>query len=235
MLRVEWQGEELVLLRQRGLWWPRGGVLWIADPHFGKAATFAAAGIPVPAAAQADDLARLDALLHLSAVKRLVVLGDFLHAADSRDDATLSALRTWRARHDAVTIDLVLGNHDRRAGDPPTDLGMTCAAELAVGPFLCRHHPPQPSDACAAPLLAGHLHPAFALPGGGLRLPCFWFTARLAVLPAFGRFTGHTTIRPARGERLYAVGPDGVAAVWGAERGGASMHPDAGTSGGGDS
>ena len=40
MIEVEWQGEKLHFLARKGLFWPREKTLFVADPHFGKAATF---------------------------------------------------------------------------------------------------------------------------------------------------------------------------------------------------
>jgi metallophosphoesterase superfamily enzyme len=56
--------------------------------------------------------------------------------------------------------------------------------------------------------LCGHLHPCVQLLGRArdrLRLPCFWFGASVGVLPAFGAFTGMHPIRPAPGERVFAI------------------------------
>jgi hypothetical protein len=44
----------------------------------------------------------------------------------------------------------------------------------------------------------------------GLSSPCFHFTPQLAVLPAFGTFTGSHSIRPAREDRVFVIGPDEV-------------------------
>ena len=46
-----WAGEPLHLLPERALWWPAARVLFVADLHLGKAATYRALGQPVPAAA----------------------------------------------------------------------------------------------------------------------------------------------------------------------------------------
>jgi len=51
------------------------------------------------------------------------------------------------------------------------------------------------------PTLAGHLHPAVRLAPRrslrpALRAACFWLTPRLAVLPAFGGFTGTRLVTP---------------------------------------
>ena len=41
-------------------------------------------------------------------------------------------------------------------------------------------------------------------------LPCFCFGRRGALLPAFGIFTGHRVIRPARQDRIYVIAGDEV-------------------------
>jgi DNA ligase-associated metallophosphoesterase len=65
------------------------------------------------------------------------------------------------------------------------------------------------------PRIAGHVHPCFSLHGrsDSLRLPCFHFAAGVAVLPAFGAFTGMHAIRPAPGDRVWVVAADRVMAV----------------------
>ncbi len=63
MIEIDWGGERLVVLAERALYWPRRRTIIIADPHFGKAATFRQAGIPVPHGTTATDLDRLRRLL----------------------------------------------------------------------------------------------------------------------------------------------------------------------------
>jgi uncharacterized protein len=41
-------GEDVLLLPERALFWPRACALVVADVHWGKAASFRAAGIPIP-------------------------------------------------------------------------------------------------------------------------------------------------------------------------------------------
>ncbi|MBS0453214.1 MAG: ligase-associated DNA damage response endonuclease PdeM [Proteobacteria bacterium] len=209
---VRWAGERLLLLPERALCWPAAGVLFVADLHLGKAATFRALGQPVPGGTTAQNLGRLDALLAAHAVRHLVLLGDFLHAAQARTPALLSALDDWRARHGDLACTLVRGNHDSRAGDPPSSLGIDIVTEpWLIGPFACCHHP-QPHATHF--VLAGHLHPVCGLHGSGrdsMRLPCFVQEGAQAVLPAFGEFTGGWFVQGAGGRRFYAVGGD---AVW---------------------
>ena len=181
-------GEDVVLLVERALFWPRAGTLVVADLHWGKAATFRAAGIPVPVGGTSDDLARLDAALFRTCARLLFVLGDLFHAKAGRiASLTRAELRRWRALRDELEIMLVRGNHDRHAGDPPDDLRINCVnAPAFVPPFVLRHEPAASPEGYT---LAGHLHPGIVLAGPALqreRLPCFWLTPGGAVLPAFG-------------------------------------------------
>jgi DNA ligase-associated metallophosphoesterase len=205
-IRVEIRGETLHLFPERAAYWSSARTLLVADPHFGKAATFRAAGIPVPRGTTADGLARLDALLARADVQRIIFLGDFLHAREGRAPATLDALRHWRERRRDVEMLVVRGNHDRSAGDPPAEIGIASVnAPVLEPPFVFTHHPAA-SD--AGYVVAGHLHPGADLSGPGrqrARFPCFWIGATGAVLPAFGDFTGLWAVTPESGDRVFVI------------------------------
>ena len=214
-VQVRMAGEEIVLLPERAFFWPRTGTLVAADFHWGKAATFRAAGIPIPRGTTGDDLARLDAALLRTCARRLVVLGDLFHARAGRiATRTLAELRRWRGLRSELEILLVRGNHDRHAGDPPDDLLINCVdAPAFVPPFVLRH---EPSSSAEGYTLAGHVHPCAVLTGPGLqraRLPCFWLTPRAAVLPAFGSFTGLGPVSPEPQDRIFVIADDEVLAV----------------------
>ena len=205
--RVRLAGEEILLLPERALFWPRAAALIAADLHWGKAATFRAAGIPVQAGTTSADLARLDAALDRTCARRLLILGDLFHARAGRvAAATVAELRHWRGLQPELEVLLVRGNHDRHAGDPPEDLRINCVnAPAFVPPFILRH---EPTAAGEGYTLAGHIHPRLVLSGPALqreRLPCFLLSERMAVLPAFGSFTGLATIEPGAGDRAFVV------------------------------
>jgi uncharacterized protein len=210
--RVQWAGQDLVLLAERALWWPEQGVLFIADLHLGKAATYRALGQPVPGGTTQENLARLDQLIYTHRPRQIVFLGDFLHAAQAHTPQVLASLHAWRAQHAHLALTLVRGNHDLRAGDPAPTLGIAVVNEPhLIGPFAACHHP-QAHDTHF--VLAGHVHPVCTLRGRGrdrLRLPCFVLQDQQATLPAFGEFTGGWQVQAAPGRCFYAVGGG---AVW---------------------
>ncbi len=206
--------EILHLLPERALYWPRTGTLFIADPHFGKAATFRAHAIPLPEGTTEAELQRLTQALDRTGAQRLIILGDLLHAAKGREAAVLDAVSQWRAEHSDLDIHLVRGNHDRHAGDPPADWRMALIDGPTPGPhWVLNHEPLEPTTGYA---LVGHLHPAVQLTGKGrqtLKLPCFWFGEKCGVLPAFSAFVDHGTIYPRQGDQVFVVTAQQVLAV----------------------
>lgn len=209
-LEIQLKRERLILLPERAMFWPRAGTLFVADAHWGKAAAFRAAALAIPESG-GDDLLRLDRALARTGARRLVLLGDLLHAKTSRTPGTLDTFSTWRSAYPNLEILLVRGNHDERAGDPPAEWRIVCAdAPYLDTPFVLQHEPiPSPRGYT----LAGHLHPGAVLTGSGrqaLKLPCFWFGAKVGVLPAFGTFTGTAAIRPRPGDRVFVVAEDEV-------------------------
>ncbi|MBC3954962.1 MULTISPECIES: ligase-associated DNA damage response endonuclease PdeM [Pseudomonas] len=204
--------EELWLLADKAIYYPAERALLIADAHFGKAAAYRKLGQPVPHGTTQANLRRLDRLLDDYLCEHLIFLGDFMHAPESHALGTLHSLHEWRASRAGLRITLIRGNHDKRAGDPPTSLDIEVVAEpLLLGPFALQHEP----DAHATHhVLAGHVHPVYRLHGRGrqsLRLACFYLGQKVSLLPAFGEFTGGFAIRPAKNTMIYVTG-DG--AIW---------------------
>src|SRR5690349_17592680 len=91
-------GERLELLPERAVYWGRVKTLLVADPHFGKAAAFRAAGVLVPRGTTTETLSRLDAALARTGASRILFLGDFLHAKEGRSPETLRTINEWRDR-----------------------------------------------------------------------------------------------------------------------------------------
>ncbi len=214
-LPISYAGQTIWLLPEHALWWPDCRILFVADLHLGKAATYRALGQPVPSGTTLENLRRLSQLIDHYQPAQLVFLGDFLHAAQARTASVFSELERWRQGHADLDCTLVRGNHDSRAGDPPANLNISVVDEpYLVGPPDCQfaacHHPQtHPTHA----VLAGHTHPVVQLQGPArdrLRLPCFVFGARSAILPAFGEFTGGHAVVAQPGVQLYAAGGNSV-------------------------
>jgi uncharacterized protein len=203
---AEIAGERLVLMPERVAHWPRMRTLLVADAHFGKAAAFRAAGVPVPRGTTTGSLARLDSALTRTGATRIVFLGDFLHAREGREPESTRVVAEWRQRHASVEMVLVRGNHDARAGDPDASIGIRCVdAPVSEVPFVFTH---KPAMADAGYVICGHIHPAVRLTGRGresTRLPCFWVRARQMVLPAFGEFTGTAEVDIDPSDRVWVI------------------------------
>lgn len=210
VFRVEIAGEPLHLRPDGAVWLPGHDALLVADLHLGKAQTFRRLGVPVPSGTTERTLARLTDALQATGARRLLVLGDFLHARQGLSPALHAALARWREQHAALAVTVVRGNHDRHAGDPPASLGIEGSDEpLTLGPWALCHHPQAVAGRQA---LAGHWHPGVVLRGPGgdrLRRPCFWFGRAdgepVGVLPAFGAFTGMAPVRRQPGDRVFLL------------------------------
>lgn len=208
---TEIAGEQLILLPERAAYWGGAQTLLVADPHFGKAAAFRAAGVPVPRGTTTGSLARLDAAVTRTRATRIVFLGDFLHAREGREAETTRVVADWRRRHASVDMLLVRGNHDKRAGDPGPEIDIRCVdGPVAESPFVFTHKPAVSDDGY---VICGHVHPAARLTGPGyesLRLPCFWAQSRTMILPAFGEFTGVADIEAHPGDRVWVIADGAV-------------------------
>ncbi len=205
-LPVKIAGEEMVLLPERAMYWSSEKALLIADPHWGKDATFRASGIPVPSGTADEAIARVDCLVRRTGAREVIFLGDLLHAREGRSPVVFASLTQWRSSNMDIRLLLIRGNHDRRAGDPPSDLGVNCEdAPYRRGPFILDHHPRASAEGY---VLAGHVHPGVRIYGRGRqseRLPCFFIGENVGILPAFGDFTGLADISSSDNDEIYAI------------------------------
>ncbi len=213
---VQWAGERFTLSPLRLAYWARRRTLLVADLHLGKPAAFRHAGVPVPEECTSADLSRLSEALLQFPTDRLVMLGDLLHARTARAQQTIDTITRWRTGHAELDIVLVRGNHDAHAGDPPEEWGFRVAdepfAEPDDGVIAFAHYPEAAQHDRDRFVLAGHVHPAVRLTRGSrsLRTPCFWFSGRFGVLPAFGSFTGTAVVTPSVHDQVFIVGDDAV-------------------------
>ena len=212
MVTLDVGGQALMLLPQRAVFLPESDTLVVADAYIGKAPSFRPPGEPVPVGTTEEALSILTGLVLRLDVKRVVFLGDFLESVRSLAPGTLAAVTRWRELHSALELTLVRGDpHEGSGADPPVALDMQVFDEPLMHRGLALCHHPRPMD--GAFVLAGHLHPCVSVGGRAYdwhRLPCFWFSKRVGVLPAFGAFTGMQAIRVHHGERVFATTADRV-------------------------
>lgn len=211
-LSIRIAGKRMVLHADRALYWPAQRRLLVADLHLGKADVFRRAGIALPVGGTGHDLARLSTLVEATGASAVWVLGDLLHGAT---DTThwRRGWNAWRERHASLRVAAIAGNHDRALASAQMDLDLL-GEEVDEAPFLFRHAPLPPGDACAGHhVVCGHLHPSIALPGLRGAWPGFWLRANATVLPAFSRFTGGGAIRLGAGERFAICGEGGLVTV----------------------
>jgi DNA ligase-associated metallophosphoesterase len=212
-------GEELHLHPARAVIWPRCRTVIVADTHFGKSGHFGRHGIAVPAGSDAADRERLNRLVEDAAARRLVILGDFLHAPLIGGGSDADDLRGWVEQlGKTVDVHVVAGNHDRGGSWHPPEPLRWWAESWIDPPFRFIHDAGRACASASDPLftLSGHVHPVVRLRGarkGALRVPVFWQKSNGLILPSFGLFTGGFAVRPAAGERLYAAGSRAVVVI----------------------
>lgn len=203
-LSIHIADEELWLLAERALYWPRKGVVLIADVHLGKVSHFRRNGIHVPEQAIMDNFRRLQRVVDHCSPQSVYFLGDLFHSYENRE---LDALGEFLKQNGQVQFHLVLGNHDILPQERYLDLGLDLHLEPhSLEPFFLRHHPLE--SASEGFHFAGHLHPGVVLHGQGrqrLRLACFFQSPHQMILPAFGEFTGKAILTPVPGDRVYVI------------------------------
>lgn len=207
------QGETLYLLPERAIFWPREKALLLADPHLGKAAHFRRHGVPVSGEVMQRDLAILSRLVDQWQPEELIFLGDLFHSGYNQE---WERFCQWMADFPGQGI-LVRGNHDILRLSHYEAARLTLVEGwLDRGPFRLIHALPEPCGPEDPYCLAGHVHPGVALNGAGrqrLKLPCFHFGDKGALLPAFGQFTGLYLIRPQETDQVFVVVEDQVLTV----------------------
>ena len=205
-------GQNLGLLADKAALWHDTDTLLVADLHLGKATHFRKAGIAIPHAVEQDNLDRLSQLLLQHPIQRILILGDLFH---SRHNGAWLAFKDFLALFHDRSFVLVMGNHDILAPEAYAVDNLSCCSELTEGPFLFTHEPLEKLPEGLYNVY-GHIHPAVRLRGAGLqslKLPCFHFHEKGAVLPAFGGFTGTAIVTPAEGDVIYGLTEDKVIRV----------------------
>jgi len=211
-MTIDCKGEQLILSKEKAIYWEREKMLVISDLHIGKSAHFRRSGIQVPRTVGLTDLQRMTHLMNEYHPDKLLVTGDMFHNNMNSD---ANAFLEWRKNYPQLAVILVKGNHDELKNKDYEALNIEVhQKELILPPFRFIHDKPETADAYYN--ITGHIHPGVILRGKArqqLKFPCFYFSKHCAVLPAFSVFTGLFMIRPEEGDRFYAITPEKVVRV----------------------
>jgi DNA ligase-associated metallophosphoesterase len=207
----EFKGQHLRLLPEKALFWKEEEALIVTDVHIGKVGHFRKAGIAIPKLLEQEDLALLSDIFREHQPAQAIFLGDLFHSEMNND---WGWLKLWRELFPEVKMILVKGNHDVLHDNDFLSAGFELHDQLCLGPFIFMHEPAERS--CELYPVSGHIHPAVRLFGKGrqmLTLPCFYFGASQAILPAFGRFTGKTALKHTKKDTVFGIAEGRVLAL----------------------
>ncbi len=202
--------EELMLLHEKAIYWPRKKALLIADLHIGKVTHFRNNNIPIPQQAADKNFEILENLVLKHKPKTVYFLGDLFHSYYNKEWEKLTFLL---AKYPKVKFILITGNHDILKDDNYETAGIHRQRQLMVGPFMLTHHPELHEGLYN---LCGHIHPGVRMRGAGrqhVKLPCFYFGKKQGILPAFGSFTGTAALKIKNGDRVFGIVMDQVVSL----------------------
>jgi len=200
------KSQQFWLTAERCLFWEARKTLIVSDLHFGKTGHFRKAGIPVPANIYKEDLQRLWQQVQYFQPREIIFVGDLFHSYSNQEH---DWFMKWRNDFPNLTMHLVMGNHDVRAKEQFEAMNLVVHTEsLVIDGFCFVHEMEQEKEDEDIYHISGHVHPGIRISGNGkqsLCFPCFYFTPKYAILPAFSRFTGLAMIEPKRDENVYAI------------------------------
>lgn len=199
---------DFILHHNRIVFWEQEKILILSDLHLGKTGHFRKNGIAIPLTVMKEDMQRLVDAIQFFKPVQLVIVGDMFHSVANKEH---ELFLKWRNDLAHIKILLVKGNHDIVPQQWYHNADIEVADKIFVKKEVAFVH--QIEHAAANDLqdyffFCGHVHPAVSIKGLGkqsLRFPCFYFTQKFAVLPAFGKFTGTYLVEPAKNEKAFAV------------------------------
>jgi uncharacterized protein len=190
----------------RCIFWEEEKALILSDLHFGKTGHFRKNGIAVPQTIFKEDIQRLTAQVQYFKAEQLIIVGDLFHSHANKE---MDLFLRWRKDFAALTIKLIIGNHDILEENWYNKAGISCVKDkLQSGSFIFTHDKANCNVQADCYIFSGHIHPAITLSGNAkqtLKLPCFYFTKTYAVLPAFGRFTGIHSIKITKQDKVFVL------------------------------
>ena len=192
---------------ERVLFWEQEKILIVSDLHFGKTGHFRKSGIAVPQSAYKEDLQRLFAQISFFKAEQLLIVGDLFHSIVNKE---MDFFLKWRKDISQLPFILIKGNHDILSSNWYQEASIEVKNEYKIHQFIFIHDPNESVTTTedGSFIFSGHLHPGIIVRGLGkqsLRFPCFYFTEKQAILPAFSHFSGLALIEPKKKDQVYAI------------------------------
>lgn len=212
-MKITIRGEELILDKERAIYFPQQKMLAISDLHLGKAAHFRKAGLQIPSTLAQSDLQRLANLLDQYQPSTLLINGDMFHHEINTD---IIAFEHWKEAYKNIKFALVKGNHDYLHHTAYEQLGIEIHEPSFCTANFCFIHDAIKCNEKELYPISGHVHPGISIVGKAkqrLKFPCFYFGNNYAVMPAFSAFTGLYLVKPNPQEQVFAITPNSVVKV----------------------
>ncbi len=204
-----YKGMELTLLPEKAVWIDSMRTLLLADIHLGKASHFRKSGIPIPEQVHDLDYKRLKELIQRYSPKDVYFLGDLFHSSWNEQWEDLSS---FLPQFPESTFHLVLGNHDILPTEKYQDTNLQVYRNAVIlESFLLSHEPTIPPPGLLN--ICGHIHPGILLKGKAkqtVRIPCFYYSEEILVLPSFGNFTGLFLINGKKSDYVWGIAEERV-------------------------
>ncbi len=200
------QKQTLWLSPARCIFWEEEKALILSDLHFGKTGHFRKSGIGVPQNIFKEDLQRLFTQIQFFKPEKLLIAGDMFHSHANKE---IDFFLKWRNDIPEISIHLIKGNHDILKNKFYEDANIVVALKkLSVKKFCFTHDFAAECEEDDLFAFSGHIHPGIKVNGTSKQsfmLPCFYFSEKYAVLPAFSMFTGLHKIKPQRKDNVFAL------------------------------
>ncbi|QDK37264.1 ligase-associated DNA damage response endonuclease PdeM [Bdellovibrio sp. NC01] len=207
-MKIQVANEDIELLPEKAFLWQREHLLGLSDVHLGKAESYQSAGVPIPSGSHREDLLLISDLIHRYQIRKVMILGDWIHNRFSLSEIIVQDFREFFKAHDHVHWTLLLGNHEKGSVEILNKLPFHLVEEeMQIGPFLMTHGHKNAKSKLFQ--IQGHTHPLVSIHEGPtrLKLPCFVLEKNALTIPAFGSLTGGYVIRKDKGKRIFAVTP----------------------------
>ena len=202
------QNNHFWLSPQRCLFWEEEQALILSDLHFGKTGHFRKHGIAVPQSIFQEDMQRLVEQIAYFKPRQIIAVGDLFHSKANKE---MNLFIKWRNDFPGIDFILVRGNHDI------LEMGWYHTADIqlkegcyTVNNFSFVHDPAEilSEELQSNFVFSGHIHPGVNISGLGkqsLSFPCFHFTKKQAILPAFSKFSGFVIVKRKKTDKVFAI------------------------------